>query len=169
MARVNTKEEKLTVIHPKFKELKVFCRVLEPVEAIDLFSRFQKFSQVVAVIHPVTGELVYNKEGKLETVTITNIPASEAIKVLEEVVEGWEGLEDNDDKPIPFHSSKLNLLFSKDLGFKEEIDDPKEEGKKKKINRSFGDYIQGELDKKLNKFADDEAENESVKKSKKSQ
>jgi hypothetical protein len=168
MAKLFTGEERITVVHPELKEVKVHCRVPEPVEATDVFSRFQQFNRAVAVIHPVSGELVHNTDGTIATITQVNIPSSEILKTLENFVLGWEGLEDENEKAIPFEVSKLKLLFSRELTIKHVKPDPKDPKKTINTYQAYGDYIQEQINKKLS-FEDEEETEPVVKKSRKSQ
>jgi|SRR5690349_4052563 len=149
MAKIGALTGNLTVEHPLFPELKVYCRILDPVEAMDVFSTFQEYQTVVAVIHPVTKELIRNEKNALETVTITNVPAKVIINVLNNVIDwnggGWEGLEGPTGVILP-KPENIKYLFSRDLNIPEiKIVNEKEV----KNSKSFPDYIQEQLNAQL--------------------
>lgn len=150
----------LTVEHPLHPEFKVFARILDPVEAMDVFSRFQEFQQVVSVIHPVTKELVRDEKGNLETVTISNPPAQVIIDILTDVIDwkhpsgGWVELE-GPDGPILPKPENIKFLFSRDLN----VPTTKTvEGKEVKSTQSFPDHIQERLNKEVEATIEKEIE-----------
>lgn len=149
----------LTIEHPIYPEFKVYCRILDPVEAMDVFSGFQEYQQVFAIVHPVTKELVRDEKGNLETVTITNVPAKVIIDVLKDVIDwqagGWEGLEGPEDVIIP-KPENIKYLFSRDLN----ITNTKiVDGKEVKSSQSFPDHIQERLNKEVEITIEKEIEN----------
>jgi hypothetical protein len=151
MAKIGKLTGNLTVEHPLFPELKVYCRILDPVEAMDVFSAFQEYQTVVAVVHPISKELIRNEKGVLETVTITNVPAKVIIDVLDNVIDwgggGWEGLEGPDGIIVP-KSENIKYLFSRDLNIPTSklVD-----GVEIKSTQSFPDHIQEQLNTDVEK------------------
>jgi hypothetical protein len=146
MAKINTKVRHITVEHPHLKGVSVKARIMEPIEAMDMFSGFSDFQRVVAVTDQRTGSPLYNKKGEPVTATITNIPASEILRILEETVESWDGLDDENDAPIPCNAANLKFLFAPELNIDKEITD-EESGETRTIQQTYADYIQEEVNK----------------------
>jgi hypothetical protein len=148
MARINTKPRRIEVHHPTLKDVYVKARILEPIEAMDMFSGFADFQRVVAVVDQRTGDPLYNKKGEPITSTITNIPASEIIRILASTLEGWDGLDDENDKPIPFTEENLRILFAPELTIAKDVLDEDTGKKLRTYQQTFADYIQEEINKK---------------------
>lgn len=137
MAKISRLSKSIKIKHPQFPELIATCRVLEPIEAMDIFGSFQQYQKVVPVIDN-NGNLIRKENGELETHVLTHLPASAVLDILHEVVENVEGLED-EDGPIKFSNT---AEFLKNL-FKREINVELPDGSK----TAFADYIQSELNK----------------------
>lgn len=148
MAQIFTQQQTLIVKHPQMPEFKVHCLILEPVEAMELFSSLSQYQKVFAVLHPNTNELIRNDKKELETVTITNIPGEAILNILSKTVEDWEGLEDENKKPIKYEKSKLPYLFKKELSVKNE-DGTRE---------PFAVYIQAQLNSKIDLSTPEDSE-----------
>lgn len=152
MAKIITDKQTHIVEHPKFKELRVHCVLPEPLEYMEMFSSFQKYQKHVAILHPITGELIKNEDRSVATQIVTNLPASAIMQILEAVIDkekGWEGLEGSSGI-ITYSSSNIKHLFNRALnvpitvkrmisGVEKEIQD----------EQSFADYIQAEINKKM--------------------
>lgn len=150
MARVNTQKETIEIKHPKFKEVKVIAKKLDPIEAMDLFVGLQEYQKVVVLTDPSTKEVLLDEEGNPRVHVLSNIPATAVIDILEEVLESWEGIEDEKSKPIPFKRENFKYLFKKELNcpVKKKIKDPKTKKEvEKEVQISFADYIQAEVNK----------------------
>lgn len=127
--------ETFTIEHPHFSEHKVFVKELEPTAEMDLFSRFAKYQRVVAV-QDKDGNVLRDDKGNLETVTLTNLPSEAVIQILDDVIEGWEGLEG-----IPYKPENIKYLFNKKLICRINKDG-------KEVKQSWPDYIQAEINKR---------------------
>jgi hypothetical protein len=161
MAKINTQAEFKIIEHPKFKELKVNARVLDPIEHMDMTSRFQQYQRAIAVTHPETGELIKDEDGDIITRTTMSLPAKAVIQILADTLEGWEGLEDENGKAIPFHVDNIKFLFAKGLNVKvpvqkKFVENGKTVEREVPTVMSFADYIQ----KVLNDDAKKELEEE---------
>ena len=124
---------------------------LEPTEQMDLFSGFQQYTKLVAILHPITSEIIRDDNGNIATQSITNLPVHEMIKILAHVIKNWEGLE-GESGVIPYTEKNIKYLFNRALNVK--IKEPRQiNGVKKEvdINQSFADYIQSELQKSIEK------------------
>lgn len=140
MVRIIDESVVVTIPHPVYPELKVRARVKTAVEEMDMMSDFVKYKRIVTV-QDKDGNVVRNDDGDLETVTLTALPSEAVIDLMDDVLEGWEGLEDNKGVPIPFKRENIKHLFARSLFV------PTKNKKGKDINQAFPDYIQAELNK----------------------
>lgn len=154
MAKIILDPEQITIKHPRFPELEVYCLEQEPVEAMDLFSSLAKYQRVVAVTNPATGEILRDNKDNVITVTLTTLPASEIINILSQVVVGWKGLEDSKGVVIPFSKENLKHLFNRGLNVSTTKKD--NSGKDVKGTQSFADYIQEDLNKRIEEILEED-------------
>lgn len=150
MARIQDTQT-FTITHPKLKDVKVICRELDPIEAMDMFSGLAKYQKVVAILHPVTGEIVRDGD-EIATSIRTNLPSEAILKILETNLEGWEGIEDSKGNPIPFNSNNIRHLFNRAFSLVKMVEE--KDGDKvtmKPTPQSFADYIQQEINARIDK------------------
>ena len=136
--------ETFTIEHPHYPEHKVLVQEMEPTAEMDLFSKFAKYQRVIAV-QDKDGKLVRDEKGNLETVTITNLPSEAVIEILNDVLQGWEGLDG-----IPFKKENIKFLFNKKLVCRVKNDEGKE------IKQSWPDYIQAQINKRSEDILNEE-------------
>lgn len=139
--KINTAREFIDIKHPKYPDLIVRCKKLEPIEFMDLFSGFQKYQRIVAVVNPTNNELIRDANGNLETVTLNNLPASVVVDLLSNIIDTWQGLEDQNGI-IKYEKDNIKYLFKKELNVPITKD-------KKETSQAFPDYIQEQLNKEI--------------------
>ena len=157
-AMVDTSESTIEIPHPKYPKFITELRVLDPIEALDLFSGFQKYQRVIVLQDPKTGEILYDEETKEpKTVVLNNVPAKEMVSVLEKVIKGWRGLRGSDGKEIPFSAGNMKYLFSKNLNVPK-TRKVKENGIEKNVEgvQTYADYLQ----ERVNDMMKDEEESD---------
>jgi hypothetical protein len=154
MATINTELETIEIKHPVFNDFVVTAKKLQPIEAMDLFSRMQKYQRVVPLTHPTKvdaeGSPIFltNDDGEIQYAILSNVPAKAVLDVLGEILLGWSGLDDG-NKPIPFTPSNFKYLFNKDLNVPITRKVKRKDGSEKEVKgtQSFADYIQAQVNK----------------------
>ena len=104
----------LVIPHPNHPEVKVTARKPTRRDSLEMFRELRD-QRIPA--RDESGEIL-KVDGEVVFVQVT--PKDFAIRGLERIITAWEGLEDENDRPIPFNAANLTVLIDEWLDVKEE-------------------------------------------------